>query len=122
MITKKVTCVICPKGCDIEVKYTVNDKESRVVEVTGHSCERGYNYAVSEVVSPVRTLTSTVKLVGGGTERLAVKSAEPLPREKLFECMAVIRKAQVISPVKMGDVIIENIAETGVDIIAACDG
>ena len=122
MITKKVTCVICPRGCEIEVCFTINENEKKVVEVKGNGCGRGYNYAVSEVVSPVRTLTSTVKLIGGESQRLAVRSAEPIPRDLLLKCMAVIRKTEIASPVNMGDVVIENIEDTGVDIIAACNG
>ncbi|MBP3324683.1 MAG: DUF1667 domain-containing protein, partial [Clostridia bacterium] len=35
-----------------------------------------------------------------------------------FECMAEINKAKVTAPVKIGDVIIENVCGTGVPVVA----
>jgi len=114
----KVICVVCPNGCEITVDHEIKDGEVKVLKVEGNKCKRGKKYASAEVVCPVRTLTSTVGVSGGMFARLPVKSAEPVPKVKLMECMKEIRRTKVSSPVRMGDVIIPNIAGTGIDIVA----
>ena len=113
MPSENVTCVICPGGCTIPVKY----EGDKVIEVTGNKCKRGHVYASDEVINPQRVLTSTV-FSADRSHKIAVKSAAPVPKSKLFEIMAEIKKAQAPEHVTMGDVIISNVAGTGVDIIA----
>lgn len=122
MQTTKVTCVICPVGCTIEVDHEKIDGKETVIEVRNNKCPRGYKYASAEVINPERVLTSTVRLVGGSAARLSVKSEKPVPKTSLFDCMKEIRRGSVASPVRMGDVIIKNVAGTGVDIIATHNG
>lgn len=122
MQTTKVTCVICPVGCEIEVDHEKVDDAHKILDVRNNKCPRGFKYASAEVVNPERVLTSTVSLIGGETARLSVKSEMPVPKSSLFDCMKQIRKTSVVSPVKIGDVIIENVAGTGVNIIATHNG
>jgi len=118
MKTTKVTCVICPKGCEIEV-----DTEGKeVISVRGNACPRGEKYASAEVVCPERILTSTVAIFGSENPRLPVRSEKPVPKSSLFRCMNEIRSIEVKSPVKMGDIIINNVAGTGINIVAAKNG
>lgn len=117
MKTQTVTCVTCPVGCEITVEY----EGDKIISVKNNKCKRGYDYASAEVINPVRILTSTVKLEGMKSRRLAVRSAKPVPKSKLMDCMTVINRAVVTKPVKMGDVIIPDILGTGSDIIASED-
>ena len=111
---KEIICTVCPRGCHIMVE---GDGE-KVLSAEGYSCKRGLEYANTEYAHPVRILTTLVKIDGVQNDLLPVRSNQPLPKEKLFDCMDVIRKTKVGLPVKMHDVIIKNICETGVDIVA----
>jgi len=108
---KEIICTVCPRGCRI----TVEGEGEKILSVEGYGCKRGVTYASNEFINPVRILTTTVLADG---ELLPVRSKEPVPKDKLFDCMEVIRAAKVSLPVKMHDVIISNICNTGVDIVA----
>ena len=110
-MTRKLTCIICPKGCSIKVE--TENKEIKNIE--GNTCKRGYDYAFSEVTNPVRTITSTIKLENG--QMIPVKTDKPIPKELIFKCMEEINKVTVKLPVKIGDVVIEDILNTGSNIV-----
>lgn len=114
MEVRELTCIACPMGCNITV--SLNDGE--VVSVTGNTCPRGEKYARTECTHPVRSLTTTVKVDGGKHPVVPVKSAGAIPKEKLLECVAELRNVTVKAPVKIGDVIVDNICSTGVQIVA----
>ena len=119
MITKELTCVVCPAGCKISV---VIDDSGKITEMSGYTCARGQKYAESEVTAPVRTLTSTVVLLtDGGKKMLPVRTDKPIPKGGLFEAMRLVRKIRVASPVKMGDVIAADFIEDGTNLIACKD-
>lgn len=108
---KEIICTVCPRGCHINVE----GEGEKILSIEGYGCKRGVTYASAEFSNPVRILTTTVLADG---ELLPVRSKTPLPKDKLFDCMEVIRKTKVSLPVKMHDVIISNICNTGVDIVA----
>ncbi len=109
---KELVCIACPMGCHMEVDL---DNEFKT---TGNQCPRGQKYAEAELTAPTRIVTSSVKIEGGIYNRLTVKTADPIPKGLIFKCMEEINKVAVKSPVKMGDVIIKNVLDTGVDIVA----
>lgn len=111
---RELICVSCPLGCPIKVEL---DDKGEVISVSGNTCNRGKQYAVSECTNPVRMLTTTVKLNGGSLPVAPVKTNAPIPKGKMFECMKEINSASIDAPVKIGDVVIHNICETGVDIV-----
>ncbi len=111
----EMVCVSCPMGCAITVEL---DDNKNVISVTGNTCKRGDAYARQECTHPERMLTSTVKVEGGRLPVVPVKSAKPIPKEMLFDCMKEINKVTLKAPVNIGDVVIENILGTGTDIIA----
>jgi len=111
---KEIICTVCPRGCRIQVE----GEGEKVLSVEGYSCKRGLEYASAEYAHPVRILTTTVKMEGIQTDLLPVRSSAPVPKEKLFACMDVIRNTQVKLPVQRYDVIVANICDTGVDIVA----
>lgn len=116
---KHMVCIVCPMGCMMEVEGT-EDKASSI-KVTGNTCKRGYDYAIKECTSPTRSITTTVKVIDGELPVIPVKTAGEVPKEMIFDCMKVIREIKVTAPVKVGDIILEDILGTGVDIVATRD-
>ena len=114
MEIKKLTCINCPVGCSLKVEM---DGEN-VICVSGNTCRRGEIYARKEVTNPTRIVTSTVKVVNGTSGTVSVKTKEEIPKEKIFACVQALRGIEVQAPVHIGDVILENVAGTGVDIVA----
>ena len=113
MIDKiSLTCIRCPMGCALSVEV----EEKKVLSVTGNRCKRGSEYARKEVISPTRTVTSTVRTQDGRV--VSVKTKEDIPKGKIYECMAAINEVVVHTPVVIGEVIINDVAGTGVDVIA----
>ena len=107
---KDFICIVCPKGCHIHVDENQN--------ITGYTCKRGLNYVSQELVDPRRTLTSTFKVEGGVLDVCPCKSQDTLPKDKIFEAMKEINKVTLKAPIKMHDVVVKNILNTGIDIIA----
>ena len=114
METRELTCINCPMGCRI----TVTMEGAEVLSVTGNTCKRGEAYAKTEITNPTRSLTSSVKVCGGVLPVVPVKSDKPVPKDMLFDCMKEINSVCVEAPVKIGQVIIENILGTGANIVA----
>ena len=100
---RTLTCIVCPLGCTLEVE--LDGKE--VVSVSGNTCARGRAYAESECVSPMRTVTSTVRCADGTP--VAVKTDRPIPKDKVAECMKMINSVTAPLPIGIGDVIIEDV-------------
>ena len=114
MIKKEMVCIICPMSCHLSV-----DIENDIVKsVSGNTCPRGVKYATEEINNPTRMVTSTVLLMNAKISRLPVATENPVPKNKIFEVMNQINKVKVKAPVKLGDVIIENVANTKVNVIA----
>lgn len=112
---KELICIVCPNGCRLKVD------ENHSFAVSGHKCPRGEAYGREELICPMRTLTSTVRLEGAALPRLPVKTDRPIPKAKLAEAMKCLDGILIRSPVKRGDLICENIADSGADLIACRD-
>lgn len=111
---RELTCIVCPLGCKMEVGF---DPDTKTVEyVKGNTCKRGEEYAKNECIRPVRVLTTTVACIDGGV--VPVKTDKPIDKDKLFVCMEIINNTKVDLPINIGDVIIENILDTGANIVA----
>lgn len=111
---KHMTCIICPMGCQLEL--TVED--GQVAKVEGNTCARGPKYAVSEFTSPVRTLTTTVRLEGCGEKLLPVRTSLPIPKNRLFDAMKAAAAVTAHAPVRRGDVLVRDFLGEGADLIA----
>ncbi|MCR4757911.1 MAG: DUF1667 domain-containing protein [Butyrivibrio sp.] len=114
MEKRELTCIGCPMGCQL----TVSMDGGEVTEVTGNTCQKGDIYARKEVVNPTRIVTSTIRITGGDKERISVKTASDIPKDKIFDVMKDIDAAVVAAPAHIGDVLVQNVAGTGVDVIA----
>lgn len=115
MNEKEIICVICPSSCRI----TVKGDGKNISAITGYTCSRGKEYAQNEYIAPKRTLTTTVKAEGYTCPIIAVRSDKPMPKEKMFDAMEEIRKVTAKPPFAVGKVVIENILDTGVNIVLA---
>lgn len=115
MKTRELTCIGCPLGCAVEAEIEEN---GQIVNVTGNTCKRGDDYARKEVTNPTRIVTSTVRVEGGTSDMVSVKTKTDIPKNKIFACMEGLKGVCVKAPVHIGDVIVENIAGTGVDVVA----
>lgn len=114
MEKRELTCIGCPLGCPV----TVTMENGAVVSVEGNTCKRGDDYARKEVTNPTRIVTSTVSVTGGKDVTVAVKTRTDVPKSKIFECVKALKGITLQAPVHIGDVVVSNVAGTGVDIVA----
>lgn len=111
----KMICINCPKGCEMDVTF-----EGERVTVVGNSCPKGEDYAKAEMTNPTRMVTGLVR-VAGMRKPLPVKTKVAVPKAKINDVLFALHQATVQLPVKIGDVIIPNVAETGVDVVATAN-
>ncbi|MEY8391404.1 DUF1667 domain-containing protein [Lachnospiraceae bacterium] len=114
MEIRELTCIGCPLGCPL----TVETDRGQVHKVTGNTCKRGELYARKEVVNPTRIVTSSVPVEGGNQKVVSVKTREDVPKEKIFAVIEALKGVKVQAPVHIGDVVVSNAADTGVDVVA----
>ena len=113
---QELICITCPKGCVTKVW-----KEKGDIKIEGKICKKGTEYIRQEYIEPKRILTSTVVVERSEMKRLPVRTRAAIPRKKLFPAMNQLSEIRVKPPVKIGDVIISNLLNTGVDVIASDD-
>ncbi|MGY0374247.1 DUF1667 domain-containing protein [Clostridium sp. JNZ J1-5] len=111
---RNLICIGCPIGCELEVTI----KEGKVEDVKGNTCLRGKTYAEKECTNPTRIVTSSVKVNGGEIDSVSVKTKSDIPKDKIMECIEALKGIVINAPINTGDVIVEDVAGTGVDIIA----
>lgn len=113
---KDIRCIICPTGCLVHVE---NVNGELIIE--GHSCKRGEEYAKVEFIAPKRILTTTMQVEKGFLPLIPVRSDKPIPKDRLEETLKLIAKTQTKAPIKMGDILIENVFGLDINIIASRD-
>ena len=101
-------CINCPLGCHLTI-----EKHEDIIEVSGNTCPRGKQYAINELTNPTRTLTTTIRIKNAIYECLPVISSKPVPKDK------ILKDVEVTSPVKINEVIVKNILDLDIDIIAS---
>lgn len=111
---RELTCICCPVGCAL----TVTIEGDNSVTVTGNRCPRGAAYGEKEVTNPTRIVTSTVCVEGYPDTVVSVKTASDIPKGRIDDCMKALADVTVAAPIHVGDVIVENVADTGVNIVA----
>jgi len=108
-MNRTLTCIICPRGCTLQAHI-----ENGTGTVTGNACRRGEEYGISECLHPMRTVTAVIGVVNRDGKALSVKTKDPIPKEHIFDLMAVLRGMTASAPVAIGDVICDNIYGTRV--------
>ncbi len=113
-MSRKLTCIICPRGCGISVN-------TKTWEVTGNSCGKGEEYAINECRNPVRTVTAIVRVNNRKDTMASVKTESPVPKDKMLEVIKQLRKVQIQAPVAIGAVVLENVFGTNIVVTKAVD-
>jgi len=112
---RELICINCPMGCPL----TVTLEDGEVVSVTGNTCPRGDAYGRKEVTNPRRIVTTTVPVVGSKTEHMvSVKTKTDIPKDKIFDVVFALKEVKAQAPLEIGDVVLADVAGTGVDVIA----
>ena len=114
-VKMKMICINCPKGCEMDVEV-----DGGKVTVVGNSCPKGEAYAQAEVTNPTRMVTGLVR-VAGMRKPLPVKTKSAVPKSKIDAVLFAMHQATVQLPVRIGDVVIKDVAETGVDLVATAN-
>lgn len=113
MTQHDLICIGCPMGCML----TVTEKDG-LYTVTGNQCKIGENYGREEITNPTRNITTSVTVCHGDCAMLSVKTSKPIPKAAIMDCVAAVKKITAIAPVFTGDVILDNVAGTGADMVA----
>ncbi len=111
----KITCIVCPMGCSLDIE----EENGEIKDISGYSCQRGKKFAETEFYNPERMVTTVVSLSGGEYPYLPVISDGQVPKEILKSCIHLLKNIQVKAPIKMGDIVVDNILDTGINIIVA---
>lgn len=114
---KEFVCIRCPLGCNITVE--VEDKD--IKSIVGNTCPRGADYVTKELTDPRRIVTSLVRVQGGELPVVSVKTAADIPKDKIMECITVLKDIELSAPVRMGEVVAENVCGTGVNVVATAN-
>lgn len=107
-------CIECPKGCGLSVDI----ENYRVINVTGNTCPKGKDYAISEIENPIRILTSTILAEGLALKMIPIRTDSPIPKTKILEAMKEIKKIRINKPVSTGEIIVKNFLGLGVNLIS----
>ena len=110
---KELTCIGCPRGCTLKI-----ERDGDGWSVTGNTCPRGDAYARKEVTAPTRIVTTTVRVTGGVLAAVSCKTRTDIPKDKIFAVVRALKAVTVAAPVTIGQVVLPNAADTGVDVIA----
>ena len=121
--TLQFNCTTCPSECllTVEVEHDADGAVVEVRSVTGNSCPRGDKFAHQELICPMRVLTTTIAVSGGDETLLPVRTAEAIPLALHAQAMNLIRGLVLNAPIRMGNVVLHNLLDTGTDLIASMD-
>lgn len=112
------TCILCPNGCEIEAEIGDKSPDSVIASMRGNLCDKGRGYVEQEVLHPMRNIASSVLVDGGELPLVSVRLTAPVPKERIFDAMAEIRKQRLAAPVARGQVVIHDVLGLGSDVIA----
>ena len=110
----KIICVSCPIGC----RMTIRSKDGKIISIIGNDCPKGIKYAQEEFINPLRILPTTIKVIDGEFPLVSVKTEKAIPKRLLLKAMTEIAEIEVNAPVKIGQVIKDDLMGTGVSLVA----
>ena len=114
MSMRELTCIGCPVGCALEVEL----EGEKVISVSGNACKIGENYGKKECTNPTRVVTSSVLVSGGSSTILPVKTESDIPKNMIYDCVGALKNVVIKAPICIGDVVLKNVLNTGVNIVA----
>jgi CxxC motif-containing protein len=117
-MVKEIICISCPLACRIQLTL---DDSGEITRIAEYQCKLGKEYAEQECKSPQRVLTATVKTEGSARRLLPVRTNKPVPKDMLGDCMTALVDVKVRPELKIGDIIVQNILGTGVDVVCTDD-
>jgi CxxC motif-containing protein len=117
-MNKELICVICPNGCELQAKVLQEEDRFTVSEISGNLCEKGPEWARQEIVNPMRTIASSVLVEDGDFPMASVRTDSPISLKDIFQVMNEIKAVKLKAPVRIGDVVIKNVAGLPCNIIA----
>jgi len=112
-VNKKLICIVCPIGCNLEISYN----ECEIQNIQGYLCPRGVEYAEKELFNPERTLTTSVHVMNGEMPLASVRTTKPIPKHLTRRVVGKLKKIHMEAPVKFGQVIIKDVEGSGVDVV-----
>ncbi len=112
----ELVCIVCPRGCAMHIE----EQDGRYT-VTGNSCKRGEQFALSEMTCPTRTLCTTVRTIFPEVPVISVRTSAEIPKDKIFDVMRAIHAVRVEHPVSRGEAVLQNVLGLGADIIVTSD-
>ncbi|MBS3813133.1 DUF1667 domain-containing protein [Candidatus Bipolaricaulota bacterium] len=115
MPKKEYTCTACPKGCTVEVEF----EDDEILDISGYTCVRGKEYVEDEFHDPRRILTTTVRINNAKYPRIPVRTETGVPKDELNCCLDALKEVELEAPVGVGDVVIENVCGTDIDVVAS---
>jgi len=118
MSETRLTCILCPNGCELDVRWNGVRPTAENLTVEGDLCPRGSTYAVEELTRPMRTVTTTLRVDGGTRPLVSVRTASPVDRSTVPRVLEVLRARVIPAPVRLGDRLVEDVAGTGVAVVA----
>lgn len=109
-----MVCTLCPRSCRLEVA----GRETGV-GAKGNRCPKGAGFAAREQRAPERTVTTTVRRAGGVGPLLPVKTDRPVPKQAVLAVVKACGRVTAEADAAIGDILVENIAGTGANLVAA---
>jgi CxxC motif-containing protein len=113
---RNIICISCPRGCDIQTSL---DGNGAIVKIEGNFCKLGEDYVAAEIREPKRIVTSTVRIKNGEYPLIPVWTVKPIPKDRIFELMELIREIELEAPVKKGHPVLKNIFGLNIDVVAS---
>lgn len=112
---REITCILCPNACQLGVHF--DGKKREITHLENSRCKRGMKYAMEEIFEPKRSVMTVVPIESKFWKVTSVLTAEPVPKDKIFDVYNEIKKMRLKAPVKRGDVLIPNVCNLGVNVI-----
>lgn len=113
-MTRTLLCILCPNGCEL----TAELQDGALISCCGNRCPKGAEYARQELLHPMRNIATSVEVRGGALPLCSVRLTAPIPRERIFDAVDAIHQCVLNAPVEAGQIVLHNLLELGVDVIA----
>lgn len=117
-MVREFTCIMCPQGCDIRVELAENqEKNGKILRISGNKCPKGKEYVTQEIINPMRNIATSILVEGGELPLASVRLTKPIPKARIFDVMAEIRRVHVPAPVMEGDIVLHDCLGLGSDVM-----